>query len=478
MQRSYIFTFSLIASLLLIAPLRCVAQTAPSLFFKPKQYDAALLSTYSKLAPNETQDSIFIITSSPGGTPGPITLSGAVDNAPDAALEIQQIEFSTTDYTYSWKTIEQIPSGKSISTSVSAPTAYRLIRIEGNDTLKKRVWIFFDDVQLNDLYIEDECGARTLTPRFNYDRSTITDELFTYSDLTSPYLLPINSIGRVYFKDFQWLSDRHTPLTDFSTNSLKISDPAPTEPQGYRLVVTNFYNRTLSATTPILDPISVEPILNVQYIDKPDAPAAPWQAAGRTLTHEAPIRLKLSDKSKNADSVIWTIRNDPRAARSGAADTLFIAKALASEQIAHEIDPNLFTAGTYLVTLRAVNNRKGCADTANLTLNVDSSLINTREIPNVFTPNGDFINDVFRFKNPETSVRSIRNFKIEIFNRGGQRVCSYQGNPRAWEGWNGKRKNSGADEPQGVYFYIIQAEGWDGKAFRGETYRGFIHLYR
>lgn len=456
------------------------AQSVPQLAFKPTEYNAALRTTYSEPKTEGDQDSIFIITAPTTGTPTTITLSGTAENAPGATLEIQKIILSSTDYTYSWENIKKESNVKKITVNIapSAPTAYRLLRIKDTDTLQKRIWVTIDDVQLLDLYIDDRCNARTLTPRFNYDRSTIIEERFTYSDLTSQYLLPINTIGRIYFKNFQWLDDRHAPLTDFSTSTLVLMDPSPLEPQGYRLVVTNFYGRTLVADAPIRDPIAVKPILNASYIDKPDAPTPTWQAAGKSLTHEAPLHLKLADDSKNADSVIWTIRNDPRAVRSGAPDTLFLANTLASERATHEIDHKLFTAGIYIATLRTVNNREGCVDTANFILNVDSSLINMREIPNVFTPNGDFINDVFRFKNPESSVRSIRNFSIEIFNRGGQSIYSYNGNPRTWEGWNGKRKNTGSDEPQGVYFFVIRADGWDGKTFRGETYRSFVHLYR
>lgn len=456
------------------------AQGTPLLAFKPLQYNASLRTAYAEPKRDGAQDSIFIIAAVGTGAPTAITLAGKVGNAPNATLEIQKIVFSPTDYTYTWETIKKEPSAQRVEATITpaAPAAYRLLRVAGTDTLQKRIWVLIDDVQLLGLFTDDRCKARTITPRFNYDRSTITDERFTYLDLTSQYLLPINAIGRIYFKNFQWLDDRRTPLTDFSSSTLVIQNPAPLVAQGYRLVVTNFYGRTLSAATPVLEPIGVESILNVQYIDRPEAAAPTWQAAGKTLTHEAPLYLKLADDSKNADSVVWTIRNDPRATRAGAPDTLFIARTPANAHAAHEIDHRLFSAGTYVATLRTVNNRKGCLDTANFIATVDSSLINMREIPNVFTPNGDFINDQFRIKDPESSVKSIRNFSIEIFNRGGQPVYSYRGNPRAWEGWNGKRKNVGGDEPQGVYFFIIHADGWDGKSFRGETYRGFVHLYR
>ncbi|RLD67146.1 MAG: hypothetical protein DRI84_03280, partial [Bacteroidetes bacterium] len=69
------------------------------------------------------------------------------------------------------------------------------------------------------------------------------------------------------------------------------------------------------------------------------------------------------------------------------------------------------------------------------------------EIPNVITPNGDGINDVFNYQNDE-----FWDIKTEIFNRWGQLVFSGDGSER----WDGRFQGNQVSD--GVYFYQISAQ--------------------
>jgi gliding motility-associated-like protein len=98
------------------------------------------------------------------------------------------------------------------------------------------------------------------------------------------------------------------------------------------------------------------------------------------------------------------------------------------------------------------------------------------EMPNVFSPNGDGSNDVFRCR--EVSVSYV---DISIFTRTGLKVHHFDGYMTDWEGWDGHIKDSGREAPDGVYFYVITVLS----AFEDETNRigkkamkGFVHLYR
>ena len=79
------------------------------------------------------------------------------------------------------------------------------------------------------------------------------------------------------------------------------------------------------------------------------------------------------------------------------------------------------------------------------------------EAPNVFTPNGDGVNDEFTLK----TMEKLFNFEISIFNRWGQQVKSYKGKPEDFS-WDG-RFNSSLEAPDGVYFYFITYENYKGK---------------
>ncbi|MFC2119424.1 gliding motility-associated C-terminal domain-containing protein [Bacteroidota bacterium] len=103
-------------------------------------------------------------------------------------------------------------------------------------------------------------------------------------------------------------------------------------------------------------------------------------------------------------------------------------------------------------------------------IHVDSSLL---EIPNVFTPNGDGINDFFQVKS-----LSLKSFDGIILNRWGKKVFEWTEWKEFESGWDGKINRSGKDAPEGVYFYIIKAVGWDDVKYRDGVYKGTVHLFR
>lgn len=108
-------------------------------------------------------------------------------------------------------------------------------------------------------------------------------------------------------------------------------------------------------------------------------------------------------------------------------------------------------------------NQFNCADTSCQLLNaiVDPLL----DVPNVFTPNGDGVND----KAIVLGI-GITKMTFRIYNRWGQLV--FETNDRR-VGWNGKLK--GVDQPMDVYAYTLDAEFFDGKK---ATKRGDITLLR
>jgi len=103
-------------------------------------------------------------------------------------------------------------------------------------------------------------------------------------------------------------------------------------------------------------------------------------------------------------------------------------------------------------------------------VHVDSSLL---EVPNVFTPNNDDVNDFFQVKS-----LSLYSFEGKIFNRWGKIVYEWTEWKELESGWNGKILGSGKDAPEGVYFYVIRAVGWDDIKYRDGLYKGSLHLFR
>lgn len=112
--------------------------------------------------------------------------------------------------------------------------------------------------------------------------------------------------------------------------------------------------------------------------------------------------------------------------------------------------------GTYTVTLVAVS-KAGCRDTVDTVVHVKEWIF----IPNVFTPNGDGINDVFH-----VTAASMKTYHIEIFNRWGERLFQAD-NPNI--DWNG-RSSSGVMESDGIYYYKITATDYAGHNYNLDGY--------
>jgi gliding motility-associated-like protein len=100
------------------------------------------------------------------------------------------------------------------------------------------------------------------------------------------------------------------------------------------------------------------------------------------------------------------------------------------------------------------DNGVGCADTACAEIDVFQNSVFV--IPNVFTPNGDDVNDVFTVKNV-----GLETMDAQIFNRWGQKQYEWHTTNGGWDG----RTASGVIVPDGTYYFMISAKGYDGKEY-------------
>jgi len=100
--------------------------------------------------------------------------------------------------------------------------------------------------------------------------------------------------------------------------------------------------------------------------------------------------------------------------------------------------------GTYNVMMVATS-PDGCLDTTYKPINVVEGLI----IPNVFTPNGDGYNDVFKIRNS-----NVGEFVFRVFNRWGTQIYETTAPEIAWDG----KTTAGLTAPGGTYFYTVKAK--------------------
>jgi len=81
------------------------------------------------------------------------------------------------------------------------------------------------------------------------------------------------------------------------------------------------------------------------------------------------------------------------------------------------------------------------------------------DLPNVFTPNSDGVNDYFFPR--QLLTRGLATFNMVIFNRWGQEIFSTANTDGA--GWDGRFNN--VAQPEGVYVYVVDATFIDGQKF-------------
>lgn len=124
-----------------------------------------------------------------------------------------------------------------------------------------------------------------------------------------------------------------------------------------------------------------------------------------------------------------------------------------------KVAPTVTTTYTVIGT-----DKEGCESERIITITVEIPCFNFI-VPNVFTPNGDGINDFF-----EILVENTTQYSIIIFDRWGTEVFKTS-NPMLY--WDGKTE-SGANAPDGVYYYILSAF-CNGKTVKKN---GFVEIIR
>lgn len=210
------------------------------------------------------------------------------------------------------------------------------------------------------------------------------------------------------------------------------------------------------------------------------------------MRFEAPLYLGFKNKSVNAELYQWTFYNDSARYQAGENEIL------RTSEYFEPLDSVLYKyPGYYDVKLKVegrvfVQNgeERACVDSVRKRLYVTVYNSFVGELPNflILTDDENRNNSIFYFKDIEENnwdyididhpknhpTVSIRSFKVFIYNRYGMRVYHYEG--AEWtrdDGWDGK--HNGQFVGTGVYYYVIQTVGYDGRTFEK---KGFFHVFR
>lgn len=169
-------------------------------------------------------------------------------------------------------------------------------------------------------------------------------------------------------------------------------------------------------------------------------------------TGTEPLLVNLNNQSTEANNYLWFINND------------FLSTNFNETY-------NFDSSGVYTVTLIAYNNIPQCADTFSLQIIVYDSLM--VQIPNVFTPNNDGINDNFTIK-----VEGAKKIKGAFINRWGNTINEFNidimTSPVTLTLWDGYSQK-GQEVSDGVYYYIIELTDMQDET---KNITGFVHIFK
>jgi gliding motility-associated-like protein len=121
-------------------------------------------------------------------------------------------------------------------------------------------------------------------------------------------------------------------------------------------------------------------------------------------------------------------------------------------------------AGNYCVKFVVATTSLSCSDSLTKCLDIVQPV--SIVIPNVFTPNGDSSNDVFK-----ASGAGIISFHCTILDRWGLRMYEWDGIGGGWDGYT----KAGTPASSGTYYYIITYETADGKS---QLLKGYLSLFK
>lgn len=384
-------------------------------------------------------DPVFIFCALPGQQNGVLEATTEMDGEKNFIWEKFNIASGTFE-SYSSEATQE----NSSRISGLADGCYRATIVSETGQEVYRAWIFNNAYEISGSVTESNCDFFTMT-------AEIESEALAYYDISSGQKVELDKDTEI-----EWLNGE---VIISRLPSPSIYNP-PTNDTNYTLLV---FDRFGCETTTTVTYYSI--VTEASFTADP-------------MSGEAPLTVTFSNTSENGDAgnYEWFFFKDLDIIKYQSQGSSQPIDSIAF--VAYDDNPTYTyqNSGTYMVKLvsKKVSEYHTCTDTVYLSdyIIADTSYIRA---PNVFTPNGDGVNDNFVIK-----FWSMKEVKITIKNRWGRTVHAYSeknvsGFENAWpvSAWDGRIGGNYASP--GVYFYFIEGTGRDGKR---RSDKGFVHLFR
>ena len=326
----------------------------------------------------------------------------------------------------------------------------RIFNGGGTDTTLM-AWVMLDDFRAE--VVKNEEGA---LEKYMYACAFVSVSGLVYPD-TLVYYDPVfhDTISRLIQFRFRWTSD-NTGLRIPNDSTVLYSNKSylpPYEDTWYILTATDDLGM-VEVDSVFYKSIQTRAEFTVEYYDKvtgewdPDLSGQWSKDKGST---DAKLTVRFINESENGTMFEWVFL-----------DTLGgIRETATTYDLEERPEFTYETADKYYYPYLVSTSEEGCEDSVSMEqgIYVEPSDL---AIPNVFSPNGDGKNDIFEFKH-----QSLRWCRITIVDRTGKVVYKKEiDDIYQWEGWNGNVKGSDRRAPEGQYYYIVEALGYDGEQYK------------
>ena len=353
-----------------------------------------------------------------------------------------------TNVTYTWEKFQSVGNWTLLITGTE-PTlinltegAYRVtVNDNGNPAGSDVCWVFQPEILTLEV---DTVYSKCLNMQLS---ATATEKALNYVNPTTGDNYTVE-----YNYTYNWQADPETEK-EIDNAAQPIIEPA-VEETTYELELVAFNGaHSMSGSFTYSDPIAVEADFTFNVTDREHPNEIPENDEFTdltTYTGSAEIIVLLNDSSKGFNKSYKIEFTSDDGEEKPAEDDLI-------EIVFDEL-------GSYYMTVTVKNDISGCSDSQELgPIDVEEIFV---DVPNVFTPDGDGINDKFM-----AVYSSVKTFKMVIFNRWGRKVFQTTNPGEAWDGKIGGKKAA-----EGVYFYVITAEGFNKGEHR--KLEGPVHLLR
>ena len=385
------------------------------------------------------KDLIYYFCGSAGHQSGTLTASSSG----------QSVTFNWEKYTPASGSFSYYSNDTGVTSVISGlgDGCYRVSFRDNGVDYQLRAWINNDWITPTASITDSNCQSFNLL-------GGVTGSSYSYSDLTTNQPVAVDP-GYKYI----WESNN---LLMATIKNPVINLPPPTNTV-YTLQVTDRAGCTGSSQ------VTYESIIpQAKFSWKTNQPPVP-----QFTNPEAPLVVLFVNESVNADPdkyewMLFKEKSEIQKEGAGGAKVDSIMDVIYLENPTYTYNHT----GSYMVKLVAAKQSPGftCRDTFYMKdyIVIDTSLV---KVAPAFTPNGDGVNDVLTIR-----TRSLSSLDFQIFNRWGKIVHHYRkigfiAGDSEFAAWDGKINGKLASP--GVYFYVVDAEGRDGKRRRK---KGFVEM--